>query len=356
VNLQPVGALGRHAPGHTGARTVPGEYVPGFTASAYQAHMRAFPRFADALPGLPDDGQSGIRGGLSTAGAPGNEFDDDVTGRGDSYRVSQRSPLVRATGINTLFRRAVEPLPEVVPADFRVLDVLGGDGTIARALAAQGGPGEWILTGDLSASMVAQALRYGLPAICQPAQRLAVRDASFDAILLAYGTHHIPPVERKNAYLEAWRALKPGGRLLVHDFAQDGPVAAWFGEVVHRYAPNGHEYEHFTGDELVRDLESAGLEEVAVEEMYDPFVVSGETAEQAVEGLTDYVASMYGLFGLTREAGWQERLWQLMDTLLRYPDGSAPITRLTVHPAEDGPGWTAVMPRVALLAVGTKRG
>jgi SAM-dependent methyltransferase len=299
-----------------------------------------------------------LRPGETDDDPPGNEFDSDATGRGDSYRRSQLRSDVRITGILTLMELALDgPVPELPAPDLRVLDVLGGDGTLARALAARHGHehrNHWILTGDLSPAMSAAALRYGLPAVCQPAQQLKLNDGTFDAVLLAFGTHHIPVDERKLAYAEAWRVLKPGGRVVVHDFPEQGPVARWFADVVDRFTVSGHQYQHFSPDELHNGLGAVGFHDVRVRPMYDPFEVQAPTAEEARAALTEYVCDMYGLVGLRRQADWPGRLWALMEEYFSYPrpELAVPVTRVGV--ARRGAVAVATMPRVAISAVGVK--
>lgn len=326
------------------------QMLPGITTAGYLRHMRKFPRFFDALePPLH-------RCSPSTRI---NEFDEDATGRGDSYRIAQRQRDVRRVGIVGLVERALGgPIPAEPAPGLRVLDVLGGDGTVARAIASLTGTeaDPWVLTGDISGHMTAQAVRYQMPAVCQPAQRLALRSGMFDAVILAYGTHHIPGSERCTAFREAWRVLKPGGRIVVHDFDQQGPVARWFDEVVDRYTPGGHRYEHFTEAGLRDDLASVGFTDIVADELYDPFVMAAGSSERASYELCSYVLHMYGLFGL-RESfphDWHELLWQLMSQCLRYQPGSvAAVPQVTV--ARHGTRFVATMPRVALVAVGMKQ-
>jgi SAM-dependent methyltransferase len=326
------------------------QYLPGMTLRDYLHYMERHPRFRAVL-----DLAVGHRIEPPTSA---NEFDTDVTGRGDSYRLAQRRADVRSTGIVGLLELALDrPVPADPPADLRVLDVLGGDGTIARAAVGGlrgGSDNHWVLTGDLSRHMIAEAVRYGLPAVCQSAQQLVLRNDVFDAVILAYGTHHIPPAERKTAYAEAWRVLKPGGRLVVHDFEDGGPVARWFAEVVHRYAPGGHAYEHFTLAELRHDLTAVGFTDVSLGELFDPFVVPGATPEAARELLCSYIFSMYGLFGLRQSEDWADRVWKLACRYMRYPEAGAavPVRRVEIQPA--GSRFVATMPRIALTAVGVK--
>lgn len=293
--------------------------------------------------------------------AEGNEFDNDVTGRGDSYREAQRQLGVRERGMRRLLELAMGGIsPQRVPAGFRLLDVLGGDGTVAKTVSWRWGvsPADsWILTADLSTRMVNQAAADGFPAICQPAQRMTLRDGMFDAVLIAYGTHHIPPADRVDVYREAGRVLKPGGRLVVHDFETGGPVDRWFSEVVHKYSTAGHDYTHFHRAELHRDLTAAGFADIAVQEVYDPFEVRADTATAARDQLCDYVFDMYGLVGLHAESPDQthrrDRTEELAATCLRYgPDSPAEVAELTVRP--DGADHLAVLPRVALTGLGVK--
>jgi demethylmenaquinone methyltransferase/2-methoxy-6-polyprenyl-1,4-benzoquinol methylase len=106
----------------------------------------------------------------------------------------------------------------------RVLDVAGGSGDLARALARRVGPtGEVWLT-DISRPMLEagrdRLLDDGmlLPLAQCDAERLPFPDASFDCVTVAFGLRNMT---RKDAALaEMRRVLRPGGRLLVLEFSK----------------------------------------------------------------------------------------------------------------------------------------
>ncbi|MFI7421281.1 class I SAM-dependent methyltransferase [Nonomuraea sp. NPDC049684] len=159
--------------------------------------------------------------------ATSSEFDSDRDGRGDSYRRAQQDALVRWTGIRALLG-LLAPDPAAGPP--LLLDVLGGDGTVARAAAGRLGSLDVkpaIITGDLSGHMVDRALAQGLPAVRQAAQLLFLREASVGGVLLAYGTHHIPPADRPGAVAEAARVTRPGLAALFADAGLPVRVLDW---------------------------------------------------------------------------------------------------------------------------------
>jgi demethylmenaquinone methyltransferase/2-methoxy-6-polyprenyl-1,4-benzoquinol methylase len=106
----------------------------------------------------------------------------------------------------------------------RVLDVAGGSGDLARALARRVGPtGEVWLT-DINRAMLEagrdRLLDDGLvlPLAQCDAERLPFRDARFDCVTVAFGLRNM--TRKEAALAEMRRVLKPGGRLLVLEFSR----------------------------------------------------------------------------------------------------------------------------------------
>ncbi|MCG1003102.1 MULTISPECIES: class I SAM-dependent methyltransferase [Halobacterium] len=100
----------------------------------------------------------------------------------------------------------------------RVLDVGGGTGRAARALArdTEAVPGWDVTVVDASARMLAKARASGLPTVRGDAAELPFPDDSVDAVVVVDALHHFP--DRDGALAEAKRVLRPGGVLVVRDF------------------------------------------------------------------------------------------------------------------------------------------
>ncbi|MGW3471693.1 methyltransferase domain-containing protein [Saccharopolyspora sp. NPDC000995] len=283
-------------------------------------------------------------------------------GRGDAYRSTQLAhPLVRARGISNLCELAI-PV-DSSPARSLLLDALGGNGTMTRAMRLlQPDTSPAIFTGDVAAPMIADALAQGLPAVRQSTQRWLFRDAALDGVIFAYGTHHIPVDERPQAMAEAHRVIRPGGRIVVHDFEEGSTTARWYSEALDRYTYTGHKHEHFLREEMHELLVTAGFHDVRVRYLYDPCVVDADSPAAARRGVINY---MYDLFALAKlvapDALDDEDSWMIVDEVVRRyatfgPDErarlGAQVAELTVRPA--GRGFRAELPRVALVATATR--
>ncbi|MFZ5761527.1 MAG: class I SAM-dependent methyltransferase [Thermodesulfobacteriota bacterium] len=175
-------------------------------------------------------------------------------------------PLVEklSFGREQRFRVKSMELLNVKPDD-RVLDVGCGTGTltlmIANRLAAQGR----VIGIDAAPKMIALAEKKGRRAGSRAefqvgiAEQLDFPDHSFDIVVNSMFTHHIDHELKQRFFREAWRVLKPDGRLLTADI--DCPttllakVAGWLG----RYLLFQPELDDNLRGRLPRLMEEAGF-------------------------------------------------------------------------------------------------
>ncbi|MFB6256558.1 MAG: class I SAM-dependent methyltransferase [Haloplanus sp.] len=100
----------------------------------------------------------------------------------------------------------------------RVLDLAGGTGRAARAVATPVGrirsPETFVV--DASRAMVDHAAGRGTPVVRGDAGRLPLRNGIVDAVVVLDALHHLP--EQDTALAEAARVLRSGGVLVIREF------------------------------------------------------------------------------------------------------------------------------------------
>lgn len=100
-----------------------------------------------------------------------------------------------------------------LPASTLLLDVGGGTGRVASALADAV---KGVVIVDASEQMLRQAAnRPGIDAIHASAEALPFSDASFERILMVDALHHVEDTEL--TVREMLRVLAPGGRLVIEE-------------------------------------------------------------------------------------------------------------------------------------------
>ncbi len=111
---------------------------------------------------------------------------------------------------------------------FKVLDIAGGTGDLAKAFSAKAGStGEVWLT-DINESMLRvgrdRLLNNGLstPTLLCDAEKLPFPDNYFDRVSVAFGLRNM--THKEAALSEMRRVLKPGGKLLVLEFSKVTPA------------------------------------------------------------------------------------------------------------------------------------
>ena len=272
------------------------------------------------------------------------EFEDEkLGGRGLAFNFAQKSADNRKVGMTTLLK-CFSPSFEVPGEDFRILDVLGGDGTFARFCKSLGHKAPTIYTADISKFMMDACHAYALPCVRQPATRSLFRDNVLDGVLIAYGSHHLDSNARRLAVREAHRTLNGGGRLVLHDFEIGGRCARWFDNIVHPYSRTGHPHAHFSRLEMFHLFTGAGFRDVRVFEISDPFTLHGSSPEEAKHNA---IMHMYDMYDLVKVADSARDIVSRLERHITETLGPISIRQ------EDG-RYVAEIPRDALVAVGTK--
>jgi ubiquinone/menaquinone biosynthesis C-methylase UbiE len=272
-------------------------------------------------------------------------------GRGLQWATTTDQHLqVRKVGAGILLRtleEAAERSTGLPAEEYYLLDVFGGAGFIAQFARDVYGFNGVVITSDPSAVMVQLTLQKRLPALWQRAQDLFMtEDNSVDAVLFAYGTHHVPIDERQQCFNEAMRVLKPNGVLIFHDFEDDTPTVHWFRDVVDVCTMMGHKHEHFKTDDLRNYFTTAGFEIETVTTIDDCFQFTAPTQKDARFLAIDFMGGAYGLEKLKKSDRTSEFLWDKITTIFTLEEIS--------HEGESETGFTTIIHRPALLGVGRK--
>ncbi|WP_108483877.1 bifunctional demethylmenaquinone methyltransferase/2-methoxy-6-polyprenyl-1,4-benzoquinol methylase UbiE [Oceaniglobus ichthyenteri] len=131
---------------------------------------------------------------------------------------------VMSGGIHRVWKDAM--MDWLAPRDGqRLLDVAGGTGDVAFRFLKRA-PGATATVCDLTEGMLiegrkraeAEALADSLDWIVGDAMALPFEDATFDRYTISFGIRNVTRVDE--ALSEAFRVLKPGGRLMVLEFSQ----------------------------------------------------------------------------------------------------------------------------------------
>jgi demethylmenaquinone methyltransferase / 2-methoxy-6-polyprenyl-1,4-benzoquinol methylase len=107
----------------------------------------------------------------------------------------------------------------------RLLDVAGGTGDIAFRFLKRAGQGEAVVL-DMTEGMLVEGqkraeaarLAESLDWVVGDAMALPFEDATFDRYTISFGIRNVTRIP--DALSEAYRVLKPGGRLMVLEFSQ----------------------------------------------------------------------------------------------------------------------------------------
>lgn len=163
--------------------------------------------------------------------------EDDKAGmvHGVFTRVASRYDVMNdlmSVGIHRIWKNAM--MDWLVPRDNQaLLDVAGGTGDIAFRFLDRA-PGAKVTVCDMTESMLvegrkraeAERLSDRLSWVTGDAMALPFRDNSFDRYTISFGIRNVTRIP--DALAEAFRVLRPGGRLMVLEFSQlPVPAMQW---------------------------------------------------------------------------------------------------------------------------------
>jgi ubiquinone/menaquinone biosynthesis C-methylase UbiE len=159
-----------------------------------------------------------------------NESDKAFTGSIPALYDRYLGPLIFEPYAEDMAQRLAEL------KDGRLLEVAAGTGIVTRALDLTLSPEIKIVATDLNQAMLDHAMTLTKSSRVQwqqaDALSLPFKEDEFDAVVCQFGVMFFP--DKRKAFTEAWRALKPGGRYLfnVWDRVEENEVAFPVAEAV----------------------------------------------------------------------------------------------------------------------------
>jgi demethylmenaquinone methyltransferase / 2-methoxy-6-polyprenyl-1,4-benzoquinol methylase len=134
---------------------------------------------------------------------------------------------VLSLGQDRRWRRATRSALRIAPGE-KVLDLAAGTAVSTVELAKSGA---WCVAVDFSVGMLAAGGARKVPKVAGDATRLPFGDGVFDAVTISFGLRNV--ADHEAALREMARVTRPGGRLLVCEFAT--PTNALFATVYKEY-------------------------------------------------------------------------------------------------------------------------